>query len=253
MKRPFCFSPERKATFDTLEKQKSPVKLSNYRTSTKYGTTDIVIQKYTNVQVTTALELEKQFQYQPMPDTQDLSSISSLSDVAPNQLVTIKANLFQLSGIKTIIMDDSKQLTKQEGIIVDHTGHMNIVLWAEYTGQLEEKKTYIFSNLRLKESNSVKYLNTPKDNTGVFNKETDHFTGPLYPMDGIDLLITKVGSCVCASNTVYQQDTYLLLVQQNDSYKTQYQNRFLQLMQTYSKIVTGLYSVVSENAPTGDR
>ena len=131
MKRAVCFSSERKATFNTLEKQKSPVKLSNYRTSTKYGTTDIVIQKYTNVQVTTAPELEKQFQYQPIPDTQDPSPISSLSDVAPNQLITIKANLFQLSGIKTIIMDDSKQLTKQRGIIVDQTCHMKIVLWAK--------------------------------------------------------------------------------------------------------------------------
>ena len=93
------------------------------------------------MQVTTAPELEKKFQYQPMRDTQDPSSISSLSDVAPNQLVTIKANLFQLPGTKTIIMDDSKQLTKQEGVMVDQTGHMKLVLWAEYTGQFKEKKT----------------------------------------------------------------------------------------------------------------
>ena len=182
-----CFNPERKAAFDTLEKQRSPVKLSKYATSNKYGTTDIVIQKYTNVVPTEAPELEALYQQQ----TSSYATISSLQDVAPNQLITVKAKLLQLSATKNVIMHDSKPVKKQEGIIVDTTSYMKIVLWAQYTGNLQESNTYIFTNLRLKQSNGLKYLNTPKDHSGVSIEETEDFTDPLYPMDGIELLVSK--------------------------------------------------------------
>lgn len=102
-----CFNPERKGTFDTLEKQKTLVKLSNYRTSTKYGRTDIVIQKYTNVDVPKEPKLHEEFQYHPMPDTNAPTAINRLSDVAPNQLITVKGKLCQVSGVKTVIVTDS--------------------------------------------------------------------------------------------------------------------------------------------------
>ena len=42
--RAVCFCAEWRAYFDTLEKKKSPVKLTAYRTSNKYyGTTDNII------------------------------------------------------------------------------------------------------------------------------------------------------------------------------------------------------------------
>lgn len=187
VQRAVCFSPERKAAFDTLEKQRSPVKLSKYVTGNKYGTTDIVIQKHTNVVPTEAPDLEALYQQQ----TTSYATISSLQDVAPNQLVTVKAKLLHLSASKNIIMHDSKSVKKQEGMIVDTTGYMKIVLWAEHTGKLEESNTYIFTNLRLKQSRDLKYLNTPNTDSGVSIEQTGDFTDALYPMDGIELLISK--------------------------------------------------------------
>jgi len=60
------------------------------------------------------------------------ATTSSLQDVAPNQLITVKAKLLQLSATKNVIIHDSKPVKKQEGIIVDTTGYMKIVLWAEH-------------------------------------------------------------------------------------------------------------------------
>jgi len=60
------------------------------------------------------------------------ATTSSLQDVTPNQLITVKAKLLQLSATKNVIMHDSKTVKKQEGIIVYTTGYMKIVLWEEH-------------------------------------------------------------------------------------------------------------------------
>ena len=78
---------------------------------------------------TEAPDLEALYQQQ----TTFYATTSSLQDVAPNQLITVKAyKLLQLSATKNVIMHDSKTVKKQEGIIVDTTGYMKIVLWAEH-------------------------------------------------------------------------------------------------------------------------
>ena len=77
---------------------------------------------------TEAPDLQALYQQQ----TTFYATTSSLQDVAPNQLITVKAKLLQLSATKNVIMHDSKPLRKQEGIIVDITGYMKIGLWAEH-------------------------------------------------------------------------------------------------------------------------
>ena len=95
-------------------------------------------------------ELQGQFQHQPMADTSPPLSIASLANVALHQLVSIKGYLSQLPAVKTVVMSDSRPMKKQEAFIVDQTGHIKVILWAEHTGQLEQGKTYLFKNLRLK-------------------------------------------------------------------------------------------------------
>jgi len=46
------------------------------------------------------------------------------------------------------------------------------------------------------QSRDLKYVNTPKDDSGVSVEQTEDFTDALYPMDGIELLISKE---VCVS------------------------------------------------------
>ena len=62
---------------------------------------------------TEAPDLEALYQQQ----TTFYATTSSLQDVAPNQLITVKAKLLQLSATKNVIMHDSKPLRKQEGIM----------------------------------------------------------------------------------------------------------------------------------------
>lgn len=120
--------------------------------------------------------------------------------------------MYQLSGVKTIIINDSTPLKKQEGIIVDKTGHVKIILWAEHTGQLEKDKTYIFTNLRLKQSGGVKYLNTPKDSTGISIEETQPFTD-LFVSYGVNRLdCHKRGSSNSTGNTAHKQVTHLFFL-----------------------------------------
>lgn len=55
-----CFSPEKRATLEEFQTEKSPVKISQYRTTNKYGK-DVVIGKTTLITPTT---LEVPFDYE---------------------------------------------------------------------------------------------------------------------------------------------------------------------------------------------
>ena len=70
-------------------------------------------------------------------------SIGSLKKVAPNQTVTIKGKVVNLSGRKKIA---GKNLSKQEGMIADSNDTMKVVLWESFIDSVEEGKTYEFIN-----------------------------------------------------------------------------------------------------------
>lgn len=74
--------------------------------------------------------------------TQILQQLS-LSEVAQNQLITVKGKLYQVSGVKTVIMSDSTSVKKKDGVIIDPTGHTKKVILSqiEHTSQLEKDNT----------------------------------------------------------------------------------------------------------------
>lgn len=74
--------------------------------------------------------------------TQILQQLS-LSEVAQNQLITVKGKLYQVSGVKTVIMSDSTSVKKKDGVIIDPTGHTKKVNLSqiEHTSQLEKDNT----------------------------------------------------------------------------------------------------------------
>lgn len=94
-----------------MEKQKSPVKIKNFTINNKYGTEDVVINKNTTITPITA-----DFEYHSQ---EKVLSISSLTNVAPEQLVAIKGYLAHLSATKKIIVQGS-ELKKQEVILQTH-------------------------------------------------------------------------------------------------------------------------------------
>lgn len=149
-----CFATEKKETLDAMAAQRSPVKISNFNISNKYGRHDIVINRNTHITSTTT-----DFPYKAQDD---VTSIASLSKVAPQQLVAIKGKITHLSATKTIVIQDSP-VKKQEGYIVDPSGYIKIIFWGEHVDSVTPQSTYFFSNLRMKVSQNQRYLNTAKN------------------------------------------------------------------------------------------
>ena len=75
---------------------------------------------------------EEEFKRIDIPDTLD---INSLNKVAPEQLVSFKAKVVNISGTKQF-QTLKGQFVKQEGFLFDPTGSIRIVLWGDYVGQL---------------------------------------------------------------------------------------------------------------------
>lgn len=90
-------------------------------------------------------------------------SIVSLSEVAAEQLITVKAEVSQISGVKTVRILHRGVLKKQEVLIRDTTSSIKVVLWEANVEILEEKKAYLLKNLKVKAANKERFLNTPKD------------------------------------------------------------------------------------------
>ena len=159
-----------------MQNQKSPVKIKRYSLSTKYGREDVVINKNTTITTTTA-----DFKYQTQ---EDVTSIHSLANVAPEQLVKVKGYLAYLGGTKKILVQGS-ELKKQEGYIADPSGYIKIILWANHTDKLNQGSTYFFNKLRLKKNADQRYLNTPKQESECTIEEAEPFKDSLPTVDEV--------------------------------------------------------------------
>ena len=152
-----CFSPNKHSEFTTLQKAKSPVKVSNY---TKLTGNDIVFNQYTKITPTDDID----FQHSAKLLAGGVANtIASLNEAAPEQLVSVKAEIAEVSGVKTVKTQHRGTLKKQEVLIRDATSSMKVVLWEDNVDQLHQNKTYLLKNLKVKVSNRERYLNTPKD------------------------------------------------------------------------------------------
>lgn len=165
-----CFSPEKKETLDALSKQRSPVKIKKFSINQRYGRNDVVINKFTTITPTTTT-----FEYQSQDD---MITINSLRQVAPEQLVCIKGNIVQLSATKTVVLQSS-HVRKQEGYIADPTGYIKIIFWGSHADATEQGSTYMFNKLRVKVSQNQLYLNTPKLEDECVITLAEPFTQPL--------------------------------------------------------------------------
>ena len=90
-------------------------------------------------------------------------SITSLTQVAPEQLVPIKGYLHvaYLTPTKTAVIQGSP-VKKQEGYISDPSGFIKVILWGNHTDTVTAQSTYFFNKLRVKVSQNQRHLNTPR-------------------------------------------------------------------------------------------
>jgi len=109
-------------------------KVKNYSYSYKHGRKDIVISKNTILTPTTS-----SFEY---VSQDNVLSISSLTHVAADQLITIKGHLHHLNATKKVLIQGVE--VKKEGYINDPTGYIKIVFWGKHTDKQQEGQTDMF-------------------------------------------------------------------------------------------------------------
>lgn len=180
--RAVCFSPEKFSELNTLQKTMTPVKITNYNTSAaSSGKEDIIILSKTRISPITSNEID-------FPHLTELTAsgilpdLSALEKLAAEQLVTIKAEVAQVSAVKTLHTQYQGVLKKQEVIIRDPTTSVKLLLWENSIEMLELNKTYILQNIKLKRSKKEMYLNTTKADKFTFS-ETSAFTTPLVTIE----------------------------------------------------------------------
>lgn len=177
-----CFSAARQLEFQTLSEKKSPIKLSNVRRDPKPESTDILMNSNVSVEEIDPLNFDAKSQ----PST---TTIPSLSSVSNNQLLKLKATIVNISAPKRIKTVDGFK-TKLDAVLLDPYGSIRIAIWEDFTKQIEEGKTYSFTNLRLKKNNGHDiYVTTAK--TGCHINETEPFDQKLAsPPELPDSLVT---------------------------------------------------------------
>ena len=87
-------------------------------------------------------------------------SVSTLSQVAGEQLVCVKGEVRQLSATKTVVFD--KASVKKQHFIVDPSGSIKLVLYGKHTDTVEEGKVYQFKKVRVKATKMRDMLTPPK-------------------------------------------------------------------------------------------
>jgi hypothetical protein len=209
------FSPKKRSDFCKHQDAKSPVKISKFKLSSKKGSDDVVINNNTSIESIEGLT----FPHREISSSTE-STISSLQKVSVEQLVSVHAKVVKLSAVK-VLQTTHGSLKKQEGIIVDKTSSIKLVLWETHVDCLEEGKTYNLNNLRLKENRGEKYVNTPK--TGEFTFKVAEDLGQLAATDDIELetvrtitatiigvsSVTKSMGCVACKGKVEEKDVMI--------------------------------------------
>jgi uncharacterized CHY-type Zn-finger protein len=159
-RRGVCFSAERRSEMHALAQTKRPVKIENVDLRNSYRD-EITVKKFTKI---TPVEKCKFVFSQELSSSSDaIMSISSVSKLAKEQLVSIKAEVVQVSSVKKISTSFKGELRKQDVIVRDSTSSIKIVMWEDNVDCVEVEKTYEFTNLRVKGSEYDRYLNTPQN------------------------------------------------------------------------------------------
>ena len=113
-------------------------------------------------------------------------TLQTLKMTSPQQLINLKATVKGVSGSKVIKVQKggkTSNLTKSSATLVDPTGSTTAVFWEEWADCVQQDKTYIFTNLRVKRDNysGEIHVNTAKE--GFKIEETDDFAEDLADIE----------------------------------------------------------------------
>ena len=157
-----CFSPEKRGEMQAVVAAKSPVKIKNFKRANN-ETNSVTITKYTSITPVEQRDINFVFSEElSKPATGEPVTISSISNLVSEQLISIKAKVLKVSGDK-VQATRFGRLRKQDVIVADPTGYIKLVLWDNYVNTLDLEHTYVLKNVRIKSTKFENYLNTPKD------------------------------------------------------------------------------------------
>ena len=210
------FSPEKRHIIKKYSDEKSPVKINNYSIGNRYVSSGLVMHNKTFFKDASKPNFE--------PDQgkeNENVSLGNLNNIAAEQLVTVKAKIINLSGVK-VLPRANETLRKREMDISDPTGTSKLLLWEESCEQsLESGVTYIFLNFRLKARGELRYLNSHKmggsSPTNAYQEEVQESFSPnmFYQEDAAELVeiksISKYNSCLKCRQKMQCSDTQKIL------------------------------------------
>ena len=165
--RAVCFSPEKHDVIKGFEEAKSPLKIKNVQRRLWNGNTEFTIQKYSKIEPINQDNMTFCYTGKSFKDDEPIQ-ICKLSDISPEQLVSVKAFVAQVLPTVTQEMRQGPALRRQDVIIVDPTDCITLSLWEESVDVLQPQTTYLLKNIRIKSFRGRTYLNTPKDE-GLFS------------------------------------------------------------------------------------
>ena len=120
-----CFSPDKAKPLKSAMETKSPIKLRKYQFNERFN--NIVVNKNTVIQNYT-----KSLDFKPSETLQtQLITINSINSISPQQLVSVKTKVTQLTGPKTH-RTEKATLQKSSAVLVDPTGYIRVVFWEEW-------------------------------------------------------------------------------------------------------------------------
>jgi len=192
-----CFSSQKPTELTTLQVTKIPVRVTNF---SKTNTGDINLDNQTKF---TPLS-NQPFAYSDTLTANGTVLISSLAQVAVEQLVTVKAEGMHVSGVKKTPTLCQRVLSKQEVTIRDPTSSVKVILWGSWVNSLQSNKTYLLQNLRVKTNKNERYLNTAKIEKFLF-QEVEPFQVPLAEVDPTNETASITGKIVAVqqvTNTI---------------------------------------------------
>jgi hypothetical protein len=162
----------------------------------------MLLNKYTKI---TPLDSSKiTFSYSEDLTATSIVPISSIQNLAKEQLVSVKAHVARLSGVKVRQTQHQGMLKMQEAIIRDTTGFIKLTLWEDNVDTLKLDNTYVLKNLRVKSLNNQNFLNTAKGEEFVHDA-TDSFQQECVAVDDeADFAESTISGKVLGINQITQ-------------------------------------------------
>ena len=130
--------------------------------------------------------------------------ISTIKTTSANQFVLVKATVKHLSGAKMVKLETGP-IQSRSCTLQDPSGTIKAVLWNEWVNSVENDKTYIFTNLRVKKDNYTNeiFVNTAKHGCRI--EQSDSFNDEALPDVGpaITDMVTKQATVSVKTLTKY--------------------------------------------------